>query len=123
MKFQKDYDGVVQRQKGIYMKKITIILVLMFAVVSFSGYRAMAVEDLVDDFEVTQAFTDTCPYHTDGTGLRPRDGSGYGQRNGVGMGRGMGRMMNRGYRRNPQGYNNQTPFEDCPHFNTTQELK
>ncbi|MBS3990443.1 MAG: hypothetical protein KGZ51_00045 [Erysipelothrix sp.] len=106
------------------MKKITIILILMFAVVSFSGYRAIAVEDLVDDFVVTQVETDTCPMHGDGTRLQPRDGSGYGQRNGVGMGRGMGRMMNRGYRRNPQGYNNnQTPFEDCPHFNTTQELK
>ncbi len=105
------------------MKKITIILVLMFAVVSLSGYRAMAVEDLVDDFAVTEADTDICPMYGDGTGLRPRDGSGFGQRNGVGMGSGMGRMMNRGDRRNPEGYNNQTTREDCPHLDAAEELE
>lgn len=105
------------------MKKITIILVLMFAVVSLSGYRAMAVEDLVDDFTVTEEVTETCLFHGDGTALRPRDGSGFGSRNGVGMGSGMGRMMNRGDRRNEQGYNNQTPREDCPHLDTAEEVE
>jgi hypothetical protein len=105
------------------MKKFTIILVLMLAVVSFSGYRAMAAEDLVDDFAVTQVETDLCPMHGDGTGLQPRDGTGFGQRNGVGMGKGMGRMMNRGDRRNAQGYTNQTPREDCPHLDVAEELE
>lgn len=95
----------------------------MFAVVSLSGYRAMAVEDLVDDFAVTEVETGTCPMHGDRTGLRPRDGSGFGSKNGVGMGSGMGRMMNRGDRRNAQGYNNQTPREDCPHLNVAEEIE
>jgi hypothetical protein len=105
------------------MKRISIILVLVLGFVAFSGYRALAAEDLVDDFAVTQVETDLCPMHGDGTGLRPRDGSGFGQRNGVGMGSGMGRMMNRSYRRNPQGYTNQTPREDCPHLDVSEELE
>jgi hypothetical protein len=85
------------------MKKLTIILVLMFAVVSLSGYRAFAVEDLIDDSTVvTEVETDTCLMNEGGVPRQDR------------VGKALGQMTNRGERKFQHMNTSQTPREDCP---------
>jgi hypothetical protein len=59
------------------MKKISIILVFVLGFVAFSGYRALAAEDIFDDVEVVE--TSECPMHQEGTQLRTQTRKAMGQ--------------------------------------------
>ncbi|MBS3973244.1 MAG: hypothetical protein KGZ84_09635 [Erysipelotrichia bacterium] len=83
------------------MRKISIVLVLVLGFAVFSGYRALAADDIVDDVEVVE--TITCPMHQD----RVQDSTRpYGR---------MGRMMNGFARRNR--VNENFDPENCPCLN------
>ena len=59
------------------MKRISIMLVLVLGFVAFSGYHALATDEIVNAVEVVE--TSECPMNQEGTQLRTQTRKAMGQ--------------------------------------------